>query len=376
MALNVNLMATDSGTGTKTKAPKQNLQAVKPSAIHYNTPTRSLGASAAQGLSGGGQAYQAYQANKSSGGGTGGGGGSSASAAAVAAPAYEGGYEGGYYEGGGGYDATSVWMEYLNRLQAQAQQAYERNMKRIREAYDSAAGSLKSNLNSTNDQLRASFNKSQGGINYDAERALQQAYINNQLSQRDLAQALTAQGLTGGASETTQASLRNSYGNSRNAIETERNGNLSDLNLNYNNNLSSALQAYNSAKANLDLQRMQQEQQAENALTNFMSGFAGNLSSLAVGDDTYLAALEALANQQNGLSYSINGPTNTPTSYNVQQADAAQSTNYAKWLQSVAQQRAAGTSAQAIKQSLYQQAAKGSLSLSEIADIMARSGIA
>lgn len=132
MALNVNLMATDSGTGTKTKAPKQNLQAVKPSAIHYNTPTRSLGASAAQGLSGGGQAYKAYQANKSSGGGTGGGGGSSASAAAVAAPAYEGGYEGGYYEGGGGYDATSVWMEYLNRLQAQAQQAYERNMKRIR----------------------------------------------------------------------------------------------------------------------------------------------------------------------------------------------------------------------------------------------------
>ena len=121
---------------------------------------------------------------------------------------------------------------------------------------------------------------------------------------------------------------------------------------------------------------MQQEQQAENALTNFMSGYAANLSSLAVSDDTYLQALQALANQQNGLSYSIGGPTNTPTSYNVQQAAAAQSTNYAKWLQSVAQQRAAGTSAQAIKQSLYQQAAKGSLSLSEIADIMARSGIA
>lgn len=258
-----------------------------------------------------------------------GGGGGGAVAVPVAAPAAVGGGGG----GGGGVDLSAVWMNYLNSLRAQAQAAYDRNMARIAQSYDKGYSTLGDNLSSSMAQLAKARDASNLGITRDAEASLKSAYINNMMSKRDMRQNMSAQGLNGGAAESTMASISNNYGSSRNNIETTRNRNLEELERTYNANVAAAQQAYNSAVANLYAQRMQQEQQAENALTNFMSGFASNLSSLATSDSGYLAALNnAVANQQN-FQYDPSQATNIYNGVNVQQAAAGDAgSNYAQYL--------------------------------------------
>ena len=74
-------------------------------------------------------------------------------------------------------------------------------------------------------------------MNDAADSALRQAYINRMQQQRNLNQLLSAQGLNGGASETTTAGMLNNYANSRNALESERTAQLASLMNNYQNNL-------------------------------------------------------------------------------------------------------------------------------------------
>lgn len=93
-------------------------------------------------------------------------------------------------------------------------------------AYDRAVAAQKQNLGYAQQQLNDS-----------TDRALREAYINRMQSQRNLQQQLTAQGLNGGASETTTASMLNNYGNARNALETERQRQLTALQQTYQNNL-------------------------------------------------------------------------------------------------------------------------------------------
>lgn len=57
------------------------------------------------------------------------------------------------------------------------------------------------------------------------------------LSQRNLQQQLSAQGISGGASETTQASMLNNYEDSRNDLEKERQRQLASLMQTYQNNM-------------------------------------------------------------------------------------------------------------------------------------------
>lgn len=93
-------------------------------------------------------------------------------------------------------------------------------------AYDRAVAAQKQNLGYAQQQLNDS-----------TDRALREAYINRMQSQRNLQQQLTAQGLNGGASETTTASMLNNYGSARNALETERQRQLTALQQTYQNNL-------------------------------------------------------------------------------------------------------------------------------------------
>ena len=62
--------------------------------------------------------------------------------------------------------------------------------------------------------------------------------------------------------------MANNYGNARNEINTTTNDNLSALEGEYNDNVAQALQAYNSAVANAQLQKAQQAIQLRNALAN------------------------------------------------------------------------------------------------------------
>ena len=181
-----------------------NMSGTDANAIYYATHGGSMaGAENTRDTNSGSYVTRTGKDKNPTGGGNGGGSGSGSGGGGSL------GLEGYGYGYGGGYDASSVWQAYLDRLQAQAQESYARNMETIANAYDRSAGSLDENYDSARGQLESSANKSRGEINTDSEAAMRQAYINNMLSRRDLQQSMTAQGMSGGASETTMASLDN-----------------------------------------------------------------------------------------------------------------------------------------------------------------------
>ena len=224
-----------------------------------------------------------------------------------------------------------AYEEQLRQQREAAQNAYNRGMSSLNSAYNSQIGNLKSNLTDTQDQLLKQYNSSRSSINSDAEDSLRQAYINNMLSQKNLGQQMSAQGLTGGASESTMANMANNYGNARNAINTVANTNLSNLEGNYNSNLSSARQAYNSAVADADARKAQQVMALENALANNEISALGNYQSLLQQDNqNYIDLLKtALANGAS-FAYSPTSANNATKAVAVQQAsNPGISNNYA-----------------------------------------------
>lgn len=213
------------------------------------------------------------------------------------------------------------YSDYLRQMREAAQNAYDRGMSALNSAYDNQMNSLSNNLNETRNQLANQYNRSKDSINQDAQNSLRQAYINRMLSERNLGQQMSAQGLTGGATETTMANMLNNYGNARNNINTTLNNNLSNLEGNYSDNLSQAMQAYNSAVANANLQKAQQAMSLENALANNQISALGDYQSLMQRENqNYLDLLKAAI--ANGASFSYN-PTEANNSVNavaVQQA--------------------------------------------------------
>jgi hypothetical protein len=259
---------------------------------------------------------------------------------------FGGGYDNGGEDYGGYSEPAFDWAAYYAELQRQAQeranQAYERNMERIASAYDSAYGSLRDNLSSTQGRLNAARDKSMGEVRSDAEDSLRQAYINNMMTRRNLNQRLAAMGMNGGATETTMSSLENQYGKSRAGINQTLNDNIADLDSKYGDNLAAALQSFNSAKANLDLQRMQLENQAENARQN---AEAASMSGAMSIDGGYMSALQAALANQGQYNYNRSQATNDYVAGNAQQAQSAsQGNNYAMWM---AQQLLSGGNGQA-----------------------------
>lgn len=188
------------------------------------------------------------------------------------------------YSGGSSYSApaaqaapASSGPSYADAY-ADALASIMAEQRRQREAaYQKAAAAQKENLNFATNQLTDTTND-----------ALKQAYINKMQTLRNLPQQMSAQGLNGGASETTLASMNNNYGNARNQLETERLKQLASLQNTYQNNL-----------AQLEAQRA--------------SGDAAQLSNLA----PTLANLVA---------------TNTPASVNITQGDTGTASNVSAWL--------------------------------------------
>ena len=266
------------------------------------------------------------------------------------------------------------WAAYYAELQRQAQEranaAYERNMARIADAYGAASGSLNSNYDATVNRLNAARDKSMGDVKTDAEDSLRQAYINNMMTRKNLNQRLSAMGMNGGATETTMSSLENQYGKSRSGINETLNKNISNLDMTYGDNLAAALQSYNSAKANLDLQRMQLEMQAENARQN---AEASSMSGAMSIDSGYVSALkQALANQAN-YQYDPSQATNEFVAGNAQQAQsAAAGSNYSKWLAQAQLDASNGANANQLRNKLFSAVRNGDLELNAAWEIMNR----
>ena len=264
-------------------------------------------------------------------GSTGGGGG------------HSGGGGGESYSGGGGGDNglgalasllaayQNNYNNYLAEMRAAAQQAYNRSMASLNDAYNSQMSSLADNMNSSKGQLLDSYNRSKKSINDDSESSLRQAYINKMLSERNLGQMMSAQGLSGGATETSMANMLNNYGNARNAINTTTNKNLSDLEGNYNDSIAQIMQAYNSAVANANAQKTQQVMALENALaSNEMSALSDYHSLMQSQNRDYLDLLKTAIANGSKFSYTPSQANNAVKTANVIQASQPiGSTNYA-----------------------------------------------
>lgn len=166
----------------------------------------------------------------------------------------------------------SAWQQAQNAILAaqnaaaeQLRAAQEAQRKAREEAYQRAASQQKEN-----------YNFSAGQVNDATAKALQEAYVNRMLQQKNLAQQLSAQGLNGGASETTTAGMYNDYNNSRNNLETERQKQLASLINTYQNNMAQL----ENQRASGDAAALSQYQ---TALQNLTAGNTANLVSLMQG---------------------------------------------------------------------------------------------
>lgn len=199
---------------------------------------------------------------------------------------------------------------YTAQLKAQqearqqaAQNAYNSNMAALEAAYKNRLAGLESNYNSTKNALASSYENSVGSLTSDAEKALQEAYINRMMNEKSLRQQLNAQGLNGGASESVMAALLNNYGTSRNNINTATLDNLRSLEEAYNQNLASAAQNYNDALNSAADTNMAYRMQLENDLANGITNSYSDLYSALSGmDNTYANSMINLINGQSSAA--------------------------------------------------------------------------
>ena len=137
-----------------------------------------------------------YGSSYNRGSGSRGGGGSSAAvnAPAASAPVVQ----------------TNPYADWLAQQQAvieaaaaakrqAAQAAYDRSMNALNSAYSSSKDLLGQNYNSSLGTMQEAYDNGVAGVNRQADKTQNQAYINYMLSKRDLPQMMTAQGINGGA---------------------------------------------------------------------------------------------------------------------------------------------------------------------------------
>lgn len=184
-----------------------------------------------------------------------------------------------------------------------AQNAYNNNMSALEAAYTKRLAGLDDNLATTNNALASSYGNSRDSLNANSEKALQEAYVNRMMNERNLRQQMNAQGLNGGASESALASLYNTYGNSRNNINNATMDSLRSLEETYNNNIANARQNYNNAMSSAADSNMAYRMQLENDLANnTVSSYQDLYNALGSMDGTYANAMINLIASQNSAN--------------------------------------------------------------------------
>ena len=239
----------------------------------------------------------------------------------------------GSYSSGGGYDPNylaNLYAEYAAQRQRQLEEAYNRSRDNINNAFNESRGLLEQNYNASRDAMNSSYTNSLGKLQDDAAQSLKEAYINRMLSSKNLNQQMSAAGLSGGASESTMASMLNNYGNARNNINTTLNSNIKDLNATRDSNMANILQSYNSNLANLIQQRANALAQIESALSAGLGDALGQQYSFQTSSG-YLNALQNAMNNMNAYK-GVATQANNPVAYvNAQQTgvdNIANKTNY------------------------------------------------
>lgn len=269
-----------------------------------------------------------------------------------------------------GAQLFDLYQRYLDDLRNQANTAYNLNMERIRQAYDSNRRTIDDVYSGSQSQLQNAYDKSARGVRDDSEQALRESYINYMMSRKNLGQELSALGLNGGEAETTLGSLLNNYGNSRNAIETTRNKNLSNLGDALQSGLAQAQQNYSSALQSLINNRLNAENAAENARQNLLANFATNLSDLSISNEPYINAIKSLAGTVTGVPITATQATNPYEGTSIRQGGApftpASGNPYARFIAQANMMRQGGSSDDDIKNYLFGAVGNDSNALTQI----------
>lgn len=297
---------------------------------------------------------------------SGGNGSGSGSGSASGNGSYSGSYESSASGYGGGFDIDSL----LASQRAAAQNAYNNSMARLSQAYDNALGRLdnawntnqnmlRSNLDTTLNRLKNQYDYSSGVVNDDANKSLREAYVNYMMNKKNLAQGLSAMGMSGGATESSLAKLFNNYGSSRNNINTTLAENIAGLLNEYQGNVSNANQLYNTQFADAQNQYANQLNALENNALSMQNALEANLASALANVTTgsnmsgyanYLGALSNLQPSFQNASFNSNGyaqnlanlnnegnytPTTNTLAQDLVSTTAANNmgsvTDYAKW---------------------------------------------
>lgn len=211
------------------------------------------------------------------------------------------------------YAQQQAAAEEAARRQAEIlQQQYERQKAAEAEArakqeaaalagYNSLLDAAKGSYDSALALREEGYNKATGDVNSATERAMQQAYIANQMQNRNLGQQLAAMGRSGGASESTMLGLANEYGNARGELDLSRNDQLATLAAQLAEGKASDLDAYNQTKAAYD--KDYQDRLADLAaasldrLLNYDNTYTSGLTQIEQSKAQTLAQIQAAQNQ-------------------------------------------------------------------------------
>lgn len=190
-------------------------------------------------------------------------------------------------------------QSYMNQMQSalqaaqqQAAEAQRRAEEQMRAAQEAQRKAREEAYQRSAAQQKTDYEYGQGQLNSAVDSALQQAYINNMMSRRTLDQQLAAQGIGGGAAETTTAGMLNNYGSSRNALETERAAQLASLANTFQNNMAQL----ENQKASGDAADLSQYQTNLSSLT---ANNANNLINLIQGYANMAASMPRLQQKFN-----------------------------------------------------------------------------
>lgn len=159
------------------------------------------------------------------------------------------------------YDPTAAQRAYY-------EDSYGQSMAALAAAYEQRARAYRQNLDDSYADLQRSYDMNEQKVQNSTLAGMQGAYVNMMQNRRDLPQLLSAQGISGGMSESTLAGIRNQYGNTRNQLNTERTQAITELMGQLEQGKSAARQQYNSLMAQDAAARAQQEMSLRIQLAN------------------------------------------------------------------------------------------------------------
>ena len=221
----------------------------------YSTPNADYLASGGNGLYG---SDASAGATSKSGGGSGGGGTRSSSTS--------------YGVGDNGYMDVSALYDLLNQRLGEYDANYNNLLASLNDNYANALNALGLNYADTEALLNSQLANSRSELEEARKRQLQEAYISRMMGEKNLADTLAGYGLSGGATESILADMRNNYANTRNTVEEKTQNNLRDLLLNYLSNLSNARQRYNENLYNAENSRINAYNDAANYRSQARAG--------------------------------------------------------------------------------------------------------